>query len=150
MNILNSYPLSKKVFLGWMIEEYAIDEKTYNQAPFEERCRVIARYLGYPIVFPSSWTNEYLERKIHDYLYLYEKNLRTYPFGVPDPIKVIERMSFEERKEKFPDEDTRVIVLPGLNAALIERTNYQDNTKSAQKTDDSETNNIKNNEDIPF
>ena len=133
MSILESYPKAKVNFLDWMITTYGKDEYFFDQAPFEEQCRAIARYLGYPIVFPSEWTNTQLERKIHDYLYLCETNLRIYPYGVPDPIKKLEEMDYAIRAEKFPDKHGQIIMLPGLNAALVKRTNYRVNAESIEK-----------------
>jgi len=135
MSILESYPKTKVNFLDWMITTYGKDEQFFNQAPFEEQCRVIARYLGYPIVFPSEWTNIQLERKIHDYLYLCETNLRVYPYGVPDPIKRLEKMDFIIRDKMYADENEQTNILPGLNVTLVKRTNYQvsDSTKGKKK-----------------
>ena len=153
MSILKSYPKAKARFLNWVIETYGKDEQFFDQAPLEEQCRAIARHLGYPIVFPANWTNTQLERKIHDYLYLYEVNLRTYPYGIPDPIKKLERMDYKIRDEKFSDKNERILVLPGLNAALVKRTDSQINSNIEEKKEEESiytTDYSRQDEDPPF
>ncbi len=136
MNILNCYPISKKEFLNWLGEMYGAEERQFDDADFAEQCKTISRFLGYPLSFPNNWTNIQIERKVHDYLYLYESNLRTYPYGVPDYMKILQNMDYQIR-DKLEAKETKkreINILPGLNAALIERTNYQTNTGTEEKT----------------
>jgi len=153
MSILESYPKAKVDFLDWMMTTYGRDEHFFNQAPFKEQCIAIARYLGYPVVFPANWTNDQIKKKIHNYLYLYEVNLRTFPHGVSDPIKELEKMDYIIRDEKFSDKNERINVLPGLNAALVKRTDSQINSNIEEKKEEESiytTDYSRQDEDPPF
>lgn len=154
MNILSCYPISKKNFLNWMGEMYGANEETFDAADFAEQCKAISRFLGYPLSFPNGWTNIQIERKVHDYLYLYEKSIRTYPYGVPDYMKILQNMDYQirDKLEAKEAKKRKVNILPGLNAALIERTNYQTTIAKKEEKEDSiyTTDYSRNYEDCPF
>lgn len=122
MDILDAYPETRKGFLGWMMETYGVTRQGFDTAPWVEQCRAIARYLGYPTVFPSKWTNKDLERKISEYLYLYESARMTYPFGTDDVTKELNRMPYKELNAKFPDMHKPAEIYPSLKDALVEYT----------------------------
>ena len=152
MKTLDCYPKSKENFLDWMMTTYGVDAYHFNEAPFNAQCIAIARFLGYPLVFSSTLTNSQVEQKIHDYLYLYENTLRIYPHGVPDYMKILEDMDYKIRHELEEKEHKNNIrehkepdMLPGLNAALVDK---YDN-KITKSKEDSTTNSEKY-EDCPF
>jgi len=152
MDILNCYPKSKENFLDWMMTTYGVDAYHFNEAPFNAQCIAIARFLGYPVIFSPKLTNKQVEQKVHDYLYLYEDTLRIYPHGVPDYMKILEDMDYNIRDEMYKKEHEKNIIehkkpdiLPGLNAALVDK---YDN-KIAENKENSITDSEKY-EDVPF
>lgn len=123
MDFLDDYPVTKAQFYGWMIETYGVTAKTFSKAPWVERCRAVARYLGYPTVFPTEWTNAYLEEQIRDYLYLYESARISYPYGSGNLTKELNRMMYDELNEKFPTMHTPAEIFPSLKDALVKLDN---------------------------
>lgn len=105
-----------------MMETYGVDKSNFESAPWAEQCRAIARYLGYPTVFPASWTNEYLENKILEYLYLYESTRMRYPYGIEDPIKKINGMDYYQREKQYPEIHKPADILRSLRDALVPLT----------------------------
>lgn len=120
--ILDNYPLTKSYFLNWMMETYGVDKFNFDSAPWVEQCRAIARYLGYPVEFPAAWTNEYLENKIRDYLYLYESARLRYPYGIEDPVKAINEMDYNQREKLHPEMHKPADILRSLRDALVPLT----------------------------
>lgn len=119
MDFLDDYPVTKANFLSWMIETYGVTGQVFSQAPWVEKCRAIARYLGYPIVFPSSWTNDHLEEQIREYLYIYESAKISYPYGSNDATKDLNRMPYADLNEKFPTMHIPAEIFPSIKDALV-------------------------------
>ena len=128
---LNSYPLAKFRFFNWMIGEYGATEQIFQQAPIEEQCRGIARFLGYPTIFPFHWTLDRIEDKIYDYLYLYESALRRFPYGATDFNKDLNLMDYTMRQVKHPEMWVKANLMPSLRDCIIER-HYHMDTRSGK------------------
>ncbi len=128
---LDNYPFAKLQFFGWMIAEYGVTEQTFGQAPLEEQCRGVARFLGYPTVFPFRWTNDHLEDQIYEYLYIYESALRRFPYGAADFNKDLILMDYTMRQEKHPEMWKKAELMPSLCDCIIER-HYHMNTRSGK------------------
>lgn len=128
---LDNYPFAKLRFFGWMIAEYGVIENTFGQAPLEEQCRAIARFLGYPTVFPFRWTNAQLKSQIYDYLYIYESVLRRFPYGATDFNKDLNLMDYTMRQVKYPEMWKQVELMQSLHDCIIER-HYHMDTRSGK------------------
>lgn len=121
MKILDKYPVSKAEFISWFTYEYrnyGHTYQTFDRSPFLQQCIVISRFLGYTTGLEHH-TNDQLEEHVNNILYLYEEVRTKYPDGVPDFLKQIKEMDFQDRAKAFPSLMTPADICHSLNEAIV-------------------------------
>jgi len=121
IQVLNTYPVSKRHFLGWMIETYAVDERSFRNGPFEAQCQAIWMFLGHPTPDISNWSADEILFTTEDYLYLYEDVCIRYPYGAIDVIKEIRKLDYSEIPLVYPEAHTKKDLAKDLRHAIVSR-----------------------------
>ena len=99
-----NYPRTSKIFYQWFITKFPQHTlRQFSKMSLEQRYLCIMGFFGIAYILPEKYTNESLKEDIKKAMQDYEDIQWKYNGKtVPDPMKEIERMPYDERK-KFHD-----------------------------------------------
>jgi hypothetical protein len=137
-SLQRQYPLSIAMFKSWFIRGYRTDIAIYENAPVEDKCKEILRFLGHPLTLDTSDGADSLVTQIKSSLHHFEELMINNSTLRIDPLKSLSILPYHKRtKEKaliFEHDNMNISIRSALR--MIDRPNksIRDSLKELKST----------------
>lgn len=98
--LMSEYPGTIDQFQKWFVHRYNMDILIFENAPFEDRCKEILRFLGLSLMLDESSGKSSVISQIKRELQIYEDLLIKYPEKPVDPLKSLSILPYHLRTKE--------------------------------------------------